>query len=293
MSVGSHPQRAEKATTRASTRPSVRTVPSSARTQMGLVILLMSVPPMFGGPGERLWQGRRPVRADRVSCAGSHGTLGATAPGGPTPRGRQLVCSGRPKTSVSCQLCKGPDGACQHQRRERPRRPRASTPRAAQRAGITQEEIGARVGIDPTYISRVEGGRINLRWGTLQRFLCALDATLADLARGGRGRTAALAKKLTFVEPGCLWLRHSTRTIANDQRLRVAVGTLGRCREATSRPRREPWRSCAMRSVRKAFSRATCWASAPSTMKVATCSASPRIVGQRTGLRSRAGESHC
>jgi len=38
------------------------------------------------------------------------------------------------------------------------------------------------VGIDPTYISRVEGGRINLRWGTLQRFLRALDATLADLA---------------------------------------------------------------------------------------------------------------
>jgi transcriptional regulator with XRE-family HTH domain len=51
-----------------------------------------------------------------------------------------------------------------------------------QRAGITQEELGARVGIDPTYISRVEGGRINLRWGTLQRFLRTLDATLADLA---------------------------------------------------------------------------------------------------------------
>jgi DNA-binding XRE family transcriptional regulator len=51
-----------------------------------------------------------------------------------------------------------------------------------QQAGITQEELGARVGIDPTYISRVEGGRINLRWGTLQRFLRALDATLADLA---------------------------------------------------------------------------------------------------------------
>lgn len=50
------------------------------------------------------------------------------------------------------------------------------------RAGITQEELGARVGIDPTYVSRVEGGRINLRWGTLQRFLRALDATLADLA---------------------------------------------------------------------------------------------------------------
>ena len=51
-----------------------------------------------------------------------------------------------------------------------------------QRAGITQEELGARVGIDPTYISRVGGGRINLRWDTLQRFLQALDATIADLA---------------------------------------------------------------------------------------------------------------
>jgi transcriptional regulator with XRE-family HTH domain len=51
-----------------------------------------------------------------------------------------------------------------------------------QRAGLTQEEMGARVGIDPTYVSRVEGGRINLRWGTLQRFLRALGATLADLA---------------------------------------------------------------------------------------------------------------
>jgi transcriptional regulator with XRE-family HTH domain len=51
-----------------------------------------------------------------------------------------------------------------------------------QRAGMTQEELGVRIGIDPTYISRVEGGRINLRWGTLQRFLRALDATHAELA---------------------------------------------------------------------------------------------------------------
>jgi hypothetical protein len=34
---------------------------------------------------------------------------------------------------------------------------------------------------DPTYVSRVESGRINLRWGTLQRFLRALDVTVADL----------------------------------------------------------------------------------------------------------------
>ena len=51
-----------------------------------------------------------------------------------------------------------------------------------QQAGLTQEELGARVNIDPTYVSRVEGGRINLRWATLQRFLRALDVTLADLA---------------------------------------------------------------------------------------------------------------
>jgi transcriptional regulator with XRE-family HTH domain len=51
-----------------------------------------------------------------------------------------------------------------------------------QRSGITQEELGVRIGIDPTYISRVEGGRINLRWATLQRFLQALDAAISDLA---------------------------------------------------------------------------------------------------------------
>jgi hypothetical protein len=38
------------------------------------------------------------------------------------------------------------------------------------------------MGIDATYISRVEGGRINLRWATLQCFLRALDTPLADLA---------------------------------------------------------------------------------------------------------------
>lgn len=47
---------------------------------------------------------------------------------------------------------------------------------------LREERGGVRMGIDATYISRVEGGRINLRWATLQRFLRALDAPLADLA---------------------------------------------------------------------------------------------------------------
>lgn len=49
-------------------------------------------------------------------------------------------------------------------------------------AAMTQAELGARMGINATYISRVEGGRINLRWSTLNRFLRALEATLADFA---------------------------------------------------------------------------------------------------------------
>jgi flagellar biosynthesis chaperone FliJ len=36
--------------------------------------------------------------------------------------------------------------------------------------------------MDATYISRIERGRRGVQWLTVQRFLRALDATLADLA---------------------------------------------------------------------------------------------------------------
>jgi transcriptional regulator with XRE-family HTH domain len=51
-----------------------------------------------------------------------------------------------------------------------------------ERAGITQEQLAARLAIDPTYISQVERGRRGVRWHTVLRFLRALKATLVDLA---------------------------------------------------------------------------------------------------------------
>jgi transcriptional regulator with XRE-family HTH domain len=49
-------------------------------------------------------------------------------------------------------------------------------------AGLTQEELAARLQMDPTYISRIERGRRGIQWLTVQRFLHALDADLHQLA---------------------------------------------------------------------------------------------------------------
>ncbi len=48
--------------------------------------------------------------------------------------------------------------------------------------GLRQDELGARLGIDATYISQVENGRRGVRWHTVMRFLRALDADLYQLA---------------------------------------------------------------------------------------------------------------
>lgn len=50
------------------------------------------------------------------------------------------------------------------------------------RAGLRQDELGARLGIDATYISQVENGRRGVRWHTVMRFLRALDTSIADFA---------------------------------------------------------------------------------------------------------------
>jgi transcriptional regulator with XRE-family HTH domain len=49
-------------------------------------------------------------------------------------------------------------------------------------AGLTQEELAARLQMDPTYISRIERGRRGIQWLTVQRFLHALDGDLHQLA---------------------------------------------------------------------------------------------------------------
>lgn len=50
------------------------------------------------------------------------------------------------------------------------------------RAGITQGDLAARIGIDLTYVSHVERGKRGVRWHTAMRFLRALDVSLGDLA---------------------------------------------------------------------------------------------------------------
>lgn len=50
------------------------------------------------------------------------------------------------------------------------------------RAGITQGELATRMGIDLTYISRIERGKRGVRWHTVLRFLAALDSDLHELA---------------------------------------------------------------------------------------------------------------
>jgi transcriptional regulator with XRE-family HTH domain len=51
-----------------------------------------------------------------------------------------------------------------------------------ERAALTQEEFGARVGMDATYLSQLENGHRGIRWATVMRLLRALDLDLTDLA---------------------------------------------------------------------------------------------------------------
>ena len=50
------------------------------------------------------------------------------------------------------------------------------------RGGITQKEMTEREGLDDTYVSRVEHGRIDVKWTTLVRFLGVLCVDLHQLA---------------------------------------------------------------------------------------------------------------
>jgi transcriptional regulator with XRE-family HTH domain len=47
---------------------------------------------------------------------------------------------------------------------------------------ITQEALGQRSGLHPTWISRLESGRVNPTWGNVRRVSMALGVPLADLA---------------------------------------------------------------------------------------------------------------
>jgi transcriptional regulator with XRE-family HTH domain len=48
--------------------------------------------------------------------------------------------------------------------------------------GLSQEEVGLRAGIHPTWVSHLESGRNNPAWGSVRRVARALDVKLSELA---------------------------------------------------------------------------------------------------------------
>jgi transcriptional regulator with XRE-family HTH domain len=49
-------------------------------------------------------------------------------------------------------------------------------------AGMTQEQLAERLGVDPTFIGRLERGQRGAHWRTIQRILRALDTSASDFA---------------------------------------------------------------------------------------------------------------
>jgi transcriptional regulator with XRE-family HTH domain len=59
--------------------------------------------------------------------------------------------------------------------------------------GLSQEELGHRAEIHPTWISHIESGRNNPAWGSVRRIARALGLTVSELAK--------LAEELEVSEP--------------------------------------------------------------------------------------------
>lgn len=47
---------------------------------------------------------------------------------------------------------------------------------------LSQEKLGLRSEIHPTWISHIESGRVNPTWGNVKRIANGLEVTLAELA---------------------------------------------------------------------------------------------------------------
>ncbi len=50
------------------------------------------------------------------------------------------------------------------------------------RAGMTQEQVAERLGVDPTFVGRLERGQRGAHWRTIRRILTAVDASISDFA---------------------------------------------------------------------------------------------------------------
>jgi transcriptional regulator with XRE-family HTH domain len=49
-------------------------------------------------------------------------------------------------------------------------------------AGMTQEQLAERLGVDPTFVGRLERGQRGAHWRTVRRILAALDMSVSDFA---------------------------------------------------------------------------------------------------------------
>ncbi|MGH2880905.1 MAG: helix-turn-helix domain-containing protein [Solirubrobacteraceae bacterium] len=47
---------------------------------------------------------------------------------------------------------------------------------------ITQEQLAERLGVDPTFIGRLERGQRGAHWRTIRRILTALETSVSDFA---------------------------------------------------------------------------------------------------------------
>lgn len=50
------------------------------------------------------------------------------------------------------------------------------------RTGITQEQLADRLGVDPTFVGRLERGQRGAHWRTIKRILVALELRPGDFA---------------------------------------------------------------------------------------------------------------
>ena len=67
---------------------------------------------------------------------------------------------------------------------------------------LSQEALGLRVDIHPTWISHLESGRVNPSWGNVRRIACGLWVPLPVLAARAEDLEAKLGKQSSAPFPG-------------------------------------------------------------------------------------------
>lgn len=73
--------------------------------------------------------------------------------------------------------------------------------KARKAVGLTQEELGKRIGVSASMVSQYETGARTPKVGTIQRFSDALNAPIMDVLTDER--RAAVARLCCLWRPGC------------------------------------------------------------------------------------------